>query len=321
MQNVILQPTGNSIARDNFNKTISSGVPLDLISSHLSFDKASELSKLINGKKTVATWGVKVGFKDGNKNKWLKIERGDLALFGRNKRIHFSGIVASKVHSPELAKELWGEDEDGNTWEYIYFLDETKKHSIPYEELNKVIGYSANYIIQGFVVLDQEKSRRVFENYDLTSEIHIPFNADQHGENIFIDEDLDRKAQVNTRREQAYLRNKLFNGRRIGECHFCKNEMSTEFLVAAHIKKRAECNKEERLDLNNIVIPLCKFGCDELFERGYILVKDCQVVSNPNKVATGYLKEEIEELEGTPVSVRDSQEEYFNEHYNFHTRL
>ena len=47
-----------------------------------------------------------------------------------------------------------------------------------------------------------------------------------------------------------------------------------QFLVAAHIKKRSVCTDAEKRDLKYVAMSACKFGCDELFERGYIAVAD-----------------------------------------------
>lgn len=44
-------------------------------------------------------------------------------------------------------------------------------------------------------------------------------------------------------------------------------------LVAAHIKKQSQCTAEERLNAA-VVMPACTFGCDALFENGYLAVDD-----------------------------------------------
>jgi hypothetical protein len=55
--------------------------------------------------------------------KWQRIQPGDVALFARESRIIASATVSHKAHNPQLARELWDVDEDGDTWEYLYFLD------------------------------------------------------------------------------------------------------------------------------------------------------------------------------------------------------
>lgn len=100
-----------------------------------------------------------------------------------------------------------------------------------------------------------------------------PTEADYAAAVSAIDGDLDRVVQTARRVEQSYLRRALFSGR-IAPCDLCGREFEVEFLVAAHIKKRAECNDSERRDVAHVVMSACCFGCDEMFERGYISVGD-----------------------------------------------
>jgi hypothetical protein len=88
-----------------------------------------------------------------------------------------------------------------------------------------------------------------------------------------LDGDLDRVVQTAYRVEQSYLRRLLFK-RGVPSCDLCGRSFRAEFLVAAHIKKRSESTDAERRDVPNIVMSACRFGCDELYERGYISVAD-----------------------------------------------
>ncbi|WP_201782247.1 hypothetical protein [Paenibacillus xylanivorans] len=84
------------------------------------------------------------------------------------------GVVVLKLQHKELATRLWGYDKSGQTWEYVYFLDEIKQHAIPYIEFNRAVGYADNYIIQGFNVMREELSERMLSSFDLKSEIYLP---------------------------------------------------------------------------------------------------------------------------------------------------
>lgn len=75
------------------------------------------------------------------------------------------------------------------------------------------------------------------------------------------------------RREQRILRDWLFEGKTSEDCAICGNTYSVGALVAAHKKKRSKCNTAERLD-PYIVMPVCAFGCDFLYENKYIVVED-----------------------------------------------
>ena len=55
-------------------------------------------------------------------------------------------------------------------------------------------------------------------------------------------------------------------------------------LVAAHKKKRATCTEQERVD-PHIVMPLCVFGCDFIYENRLITIQN-------GKVCRGEISEE-----------------------------
>lgn len=83
----------------------------------------------------------------------------------------------------------------------------------------------------------------------------------------------DETSEHKRRREQGILQDWLFEGKTKETCAICGNKYSVHALVAAHKKKRSKCNTAERLD-PNIVMPLCLFGCDYLYEKRLVYIKD-----------------------------------------------
>ncbi len=157
MSHLILQPAGHPEARSHYADTIEQPVSLERIRHHLMGDVLTELEQIYEGR-GVPTWGVTPGQKGGNRNKWEKIVRGDVALFARAGEIFATAVVVIKAHCPELARELWGTDDNGQTWEYVYFLDEVQSCSIPYPTLNRCLDYKPNYVVRKFTVVEEEKS-------------------------------------------------------------------------------------------------------------------------------------------------------------------
>ena len=92
--------------------------------------------------------------------------------------------------------------------------------------------------------------------------------------------------------------------------------MPTELLHAAHIKQRSECTKKEKTD-PNIVMPLCKLGCDDLFEQGFILINSKgRIKKNSNTLISKDLDlhlESLVELECT--SFNKNTAPYFKHRY------
>jgi hypothetical protein len=87
-----------------------------------------------------------------------------------------------------------------------------------------------------------------------------------------ISDPLDRECSTLGRVEQSFLRQCLFGEAETSNCSLCGRRLPIELLVAAHIKPRSECSRQERLDFKNIVFGVCVLGCDALYEKGFISV-------------------------------------------------
>lgn len=83
----------------------------------------------------------------------------------------------------------------------------------------------------------------------------------------------DATSEQKIRREQRILQEWLFGEKTRDSCALCGEEYPVTALVAAHKKKRKDCSEVERLD-PHIVMPLCVFGCDFLYEHRHVKVKD-----------------------------------------------
>ncbi|MFE4174194.1 hypothetical protein ACFRR7_19450 [Streptomyces sp. NPDC056909] len=130
----------------------------------------------------------------------------------------------------------------------------------------------------------------------------LPPVQDQHvADDLDHDGDTSAVAQVLVRREQQKLRRALIRGRATTTCGFCGRTLPSRFIRAAHIKRRSQASRQERLNVSNI-IPACLIGCDELFEHGYIYVTtDGTIAAGPRSSATSDLKQIADTLAGRVV--------------------
>lgn len=112
----------------------------------------------------------------------------------------------------------------------------------------------------------------------------------------------DRDIATTTRIEQSILRDWIFQDTDKSECAACGRTFAKGGIVAAHKKKRKDCSDSERLD-PHIVFPLCVFGCDHLYEHGYITVREGYVC--PGNDAPGPTERScVENLLGRSVPAR-----------------
>jgi hypothetical protein len=136
MTQVILQPAGK-----HYDDTIKPPVPMERLARFLD---AADLTRLhhIYSSRPVPTWGVTPGARGANRRKWQRITPGAVVLMARAGHLIASATVTHTTHNRALATELWGTDQDGETWEYLYFLDDVRDQAIPYAELNRAAGYA-----------------------------------------------------------------------------------------------------------------------------------------------------------------------------------
>jgi hypothetical protein len=315
MTQVILQPAGNEGARQHYVDTIENPIKLSTIKNLLTQTQEQELSVAFPSG-FAQFWGLTPGSSGVNIKKWEKIQQGDIVLFSRDKMIFSSGTVVNKFQNHELARHLWDMDENNQTWEYMYSVDEIKPVNISKIEFNKIVGYKENNQIQGVVVMDLEKSQKVLDELGLWSERHLLTEESELLEEAFkeIDGELQKKVETWQRAEQGHARDRLLKGRQIAECLLCGRSTSKDFLVAGHIKRRAACTDEEKRDLDNVVMLCCKFGCDEMYERGFLGVeKDGKILISSqliDKTSQSYAENVVKKQ----VNIKENQIKYFEWH-------
>ena len=125
-------------------------------------------------------------------------------------------------------------------------------------------------------------------------------------------EDTDgQNKQTQSRREQGILRSILFKDTSEAKCAICHRTFPTEIMVAAHIKPRRACSTLERKN-PNVVMPVCKVGCDEFFEKGYIIVDQDGITQINEEISYSIeLHSVLSSLAGKSCSHFKQETEYF----------
>ena len=210
MSNIILQPSGNKDAREHYVDTIANPVRLERIRSYLKLEDYSNLQEIYPSGDCMI-WGVTPS--KINYNKWKRIKTGDITLFSSSGKIYSSAITTYKLHSKGLAADLWDYNSKGDTWEYIYFIDEVRSLDIPFIDFNRVVGYKENNIIRGFNILDDQKSQNVIDGFDLESKTFYEEVTYDEFETVTRQLEIEKTAEIvkgYRRKEQTFLRQHLF---------------------------------------------------------------------------------------------------------------
>ncbi|MBY0217883.1 helix-turn-helix transcriptional regulator [Paenibacillus illinoisensis] len=324
--NIAFQPTSDEVAKRNFEKTIKQPVSLSIIQHHLFPNEVEDLEYMYNNE-NIGVWGVKEGQNSATKKQYDKLSIGDIVLFYKDWFLYRKAIVTYKVHSPKLAEELWND----SVYEHIYFLTEVETIRVPVEVVNETLypnNSSFRFPIMGFKVLSSEQSELLLNKLGLETESQLKEVKEEDYRKAItldIDKNLDTFAKRIARVEQGYLRRLLFGKRLFAKCAACGFDFGASQLVAAHLKKRSLCTVEEKLD-SQIVMPMCKFGCDTLYEDGYISVDSngrfIRLDKLMGKKVTPRVEEILKELEGRECSYsNENTAKYYQWHYSYHTNM
>ncbi len=131
-------------------------------------------------------------------------------------------------------------------------------------------------------------------------------------------EDLDRRQETVRRAEQSLLRRVHLGGQDEGKCVLCGRVFPIGLLVAAHIKKRSLCSDAEKRDVRGNIMPACRLGCDELFERGYLRIEIGRVRCSTTKPMSDAIRAYLAPLEGTTIEGWNLHAKYFEWHSIYH---
>lgn len=325
MTKIILQPCRDPLAYEHFQETVLKEVRLSRIRHFLTAEEQDKLARIYPGG-SCRVWGVEPKTKEINVGKWARITPGDIVFFAKDRRIFHSGTVTLTVRNKEAAYELW-KDSGGNppsTWECMYFLTATNSMEISVEEFNAIKGNKLNANIQGFNVLYEDVSQFILEQLGIDEDgaagekSRAPVNERQAEERLRNLPRTDRIATVVARIEHYLLTSLLHGNRMENDCAICHKTYPLNLLVTAHIKRRANCSHEERRN-RYIVMPLCKLGCDELFERGYISVVNGRVTAVRKQPQTEAVRQYVGQIQQNACSYYNDQTKVFFEwHHSYH---
>lgn len=233
----------------------------------------------------IALWGVKHSGQS-RRSKWGSCRPGDVALFSAKRKIFSAAFVLGIEESPRISNDAWGSSD----FSLLFSLHMLKGFEpVPVEVFNAAAKYQPNNNIQGFDVLSGDKVPPILQALlpRIATGLPPPPEAAAAGAaaagaaEVAFPALLDQISTVVRRCEARSLRAYLFpNDQHRYKCTLCGRRSVPRLQVVAHIKPRSRCNDGEKRNLAN-VMRACLFGCDSLFEWGYISVERGWVVMSP----------------------------------------
>jgi 5-methylcytosine-specific restriction protein B len=177
-QNIFIFTAGDSAARAHLADSISN--PIDQNRVLQFFDpKDRELVSQINSEHGLYAWGAIPGVQ--NNPRWSQIKAGDWMLCVFDSTYQYVAQVVAKFENEKFAKEVWGDTEDGKTWQLMYFL--TKPIAISIKTSDLIDFLSKSYM--GFTRIAAAKVTRIEEAFgSVQNFIESRFLAESNESNV-----------------------------------------------------------------------------------------------------------------------------------------
>lgn len=137
---IFIFTASNLEAREHREATIDQAVP---VSRMAPFAKRVATRLLADGHKELRCWGsVPKASGRGNVTSWKRMQPGHWGLlYSDEQRFQWLLRVCHKAESKSLARELWGEDSKGRTWELMFFFDRAIRVDLGVPEVRRALAY------------------------------------------------------------------------------------------------------------------------------------------------------------------------------------
>ncbi|MDI9917652.1 hypothetical protein [Rhodococcus sp. IEGM 1379] len=158
---ILLQPAANKDSQGHYEDTVTNFVALEGFQGLPAADL--EILRTAFPAGQLQVWGTTPALDGRNVKQHAKLKAGDLVLFVKDNMAFAAGRIRHTFRSKEIAEKLWPAKvaDDGPTWELMYAIDSVRELSIKVPDINAAVGYKPTNYIQGFTVLDQDRSDNV----------------------------------------------------------------------------------------------------------------------------------------------------------------
>ncbi len=149
-QNIFIFTAGDSAARGHLADSIFNPIDQSRILDFFDLDDQLSVNQ-INSEHGLYAWGAVPGVQ--NNPRWGQIKAGDWMLCVFDATYQYVSQVIAKFENEKFAKEVWGETDEGKTWQLMYFLTRPVAISIKISDLSDFL--SKGY--KGFSKISEEK--------------------------------------------------------------------------------------------------------------------------------------------------------------------
>lgn len=171
MADIFIFTAGEPAARSHLDDSIKNPVSPDKIFNNFEAIHHSQLQTIQKEGEGFFAWGAVPG--PQNIPRWEAMNMDDHVLCVYDNSYRYIAKVIGKFNNQRAAEAIWGNDPQGNTWQYMYFLTKPVAISIPVADLSqylnsrymgfaKISGQRIQNIINQFQSLDNFIKQKIF---------------------------------------------------------------------------------------------------------------------------------------------------------------
>ena len=291
---LLLFPTSSKLKYINYVQTVEYSLNTNEITEICDKKNLKILQEIKS--KSIHLWGVPDGYNNKDLRNWKRSKVGDNCLFYRDKKFFSKSKIILKLVDENIASRFLVKTTKGDLSKNLFILEPSSEISITNYRFNKSLN-KTNSPLNSFKI-ENIKNKNLLKELGISNlKTLTGRKVDFYQDRLHELEKLDGiKSQAKIRLEQDIFTEFLFNDCSNSKCAICARSYPNSIMVAGHIKKRSLSTDIERRNLNN-VMPICKMGCDDLFERGYIYInKKGRIKRNEEKEITSDLKQYLDSI-------------------------
>lgn len=158
MQNVFVFTSSNAEAQKHLLDTVENPIDKNKLLKHID---SNDVGLIEEAAGDFYAWGATPG--PNNERNWGQLKQGDYILNYSRKQYHHYSKIIFKIRNKELAKDLWGIDNEGNTWEFIYFFEKPIHINPPVDAESLSKFFPASF--QGFSKIKEDRVSLILNEF------------------------------------------------------------------------------------------------------------------------------------------------------------
>jgi len=159
MADIFIFTAGEPAARSHLDDSIKNPVSPDKIFNNFEQVHHSQLQTIQKEGEGFFAWGAVPG--PQNKPRWEAMNMGDHVLCVYDNSYRYIARVIGKFNNQRAAEAIWGNDPNGKTWQYMYFLTKPIAISIPVSDLSQYL----NNGYRGFAKISEQRLQNIVNQF------------------------------------------------------------------------------------------------------------------------------------------------------------